>query len=119
MGAEPHTLDLARASADDVAKLLKTTKATAVVNAASADNLQDPEEVRAVEYEGALKIIQGMQKAGVKRFIAVSGMGVHDPAGMPAYYSDISCLASKYMWQSDMKYCEWRAVAPRWFFSMH
>lgn len=94
-------LDLARASVDDIAALLKECKADAIVNCASADDVRDAASVKAVDYEGGLKVIQAAEKAGVKRFLTVSSMGVHDPDRMPGYYSNVSCLASKIMWEAD------------------
>jgi nucleoside-diphosphate-sugar epimerase len=101
LGATPHVLDLTTASVDDIVKLFKETKAEAVVNCASADDVRDAKSVKAVDYEGGLKVIQAAEKAGVPRFLTVSSMGVHDPDKMPGYYSNVSCLASKIMWQSD------------------
>lgn len=100
-GAEPHVLDLTTASVDDIASLLRSAKAEIVVNAASADDVRDAASVRAVDREGGLKLIKAAEAAGVRRFLTVSSMGVHDPGSMPGYYSNVSCLASKIMWASD------------------
>lgn len=66
----------------------------------SADDVCNASQAKADEAAG-LKALEAVEKAGVQRFLALSSMGVHDPGKMPGYYSNVSCLASKILWESD------------------
>lgn len=79
-GATPVVCDLERASVDEVAEQLRG--ADAVVFAAGAGPGSGIPRKDTVDRAAAMLCAQAAQRAGVRRFLQVSSMGV-DTAGMP------------------------------------
>ena len=76
VGAEPVVADLE--ALDDVAPFLGG--ADAVVFAAGAGAGSGAQRKQTVDLGGALKLIEGAKRAGVRRYVMVSSIGAHDPA---------------------------------------
>lgn len=68
-GASPVVLDIERAGVNDLAELFAGS--TAVVFSAGAGG-GSPERTRAVDYEAAIRAMQGAESSGVQRFVLVS-----------------------------------------------
>lgn len=77
-GAAVRTLDIEAASVDDFVTAF--TDCTAVVFAAGGGPDGNLERKRTVDLEGSLKSIEAAERAGIRRFVQVSALGVdHDP----------------------------------------
>ncbi|AWB87312.1 SDR family oxidoreductase [Mycetocola zhujimingii] len=74
LGAEPVVCDIETASVDDLVPIL--TGADAVVFAAGAGPNSGAERKHTVDYEGSVKSMKAAERAGVKRFVQVSAMGI-------------------------------------------
>ena len=86
-GGEAVVLDLEQESAEALAAAVAGSDA--VVFAAGAGPGSGAERKRTVDYEGAVKLIQACEQAGVDRYVIVSAMGVDResyPESMKAYY---------------------------------
>ncbi len=79
LGAQPALLDLEASDADAFAQVM--AGADAVVFAAGAGADGRVERKRTVDLEGSLKSQEGARRAGVRRFVQVSAMGVDEPVG--------------------------------------
>jgi uncharacterized protein YbjT (DUF2867 family) len=79
LGAQPALLDLEASDADAFAQVM--AGADAVVFAAGAGADGQVERKRTVDLEGSLKSQEGARRAGVRRFVQVSAMGVDEPVG--------------------------------------
>jgi uncharacterized protein YbjT (DUF2867 family) len=79
VGAEAVVLDLERAPAEEVARVL--AGADAAVFAAGAGPGSGPERKRTVDLGAAVKLLEACEQAGVRRYVIVSSIGAHDPAG--------------------------------------
>lgn len=79
-GAEPVLCDLEAGDADLAGAI---DGADAVVFAAGAGPGSGPERKRTVDYGAAAKLIDACRSAGVSRYVMVSSIGAHDPAGGP------------------------------------
>ncbi|MEA2496993.1 MAG: hypothetical protein QOJ29_4904 [Thermoleophilaceae bacterium] len=77
LGAEPVVADLEQL--EDIAPYIEG--ADAVVFAAGAGPGSGPERKRTVDLGGALKLIDGVTRAGTRRYVMVSSIGAHDPGG--------------------------------------
>lgn len=77
LGAQPALLDLEASDADAFADVM--AGADAVVFAAGAGGDGKVERKRTVDLEGSLKSQEGARRAGVRRFVQVSAMGVDEP----------------------------------------
>ncbi|MBO0923731.1 NAD(P)H-binding protein [Cellulomonas sp. zg-ZUI199] len=77
LGAQPALLDIESADADDFAGVL--SGADAVVFAAGAGPDGRADRKRTVDLEGSLKSQDGARRAGVRRFVQVSAIGVDEP----------------------------------------
>jgi uncharacterized protein YbjT (DUF2867 family) len=75
-GAEPVLCDLEQE--DDLSHYL--SGADAVVFAAGAGPGSGPERKRTVDLGGAVKLIDGARRAGVRRYVIVSSIGADDPS---------------------------------------
>ncbi len=76
-GAEVRMLDIER---DDAAGFAAAFEGCdAVVFAAGGGPDGDKERKRTVDLEGSLKSIEGARRAGIRRFVQVSAIGVDDP----------------------------------------
>ncbi len=85
-----HAADLERVGAEAIVCDLETQDpaphlagADAVVFAAGAGPGSGPERKRAVDYGGAVKLIEAAQALGVARYVMVSSMGAENPAAAP------------------------------------
>ncbi|CAI9414517.1 SDR family oxidoreductase [Nocardioides sp. T2.26MG-1] len=76
-GAEVRLLDIEHQGAADFADAFAGCEA--VVFAAGGGPDGNIERKRTVDLEGSLKSIEGAQKAGIRRFVQVSAIGVDDP----------------------------------------
>lgn len=72
-GAEPAVCDLEQVTVDDLARVL--AGADAVVFAAGAGGGSQSGRTQAVDHDGAVKLADAAQRAGVKRYLMVSSMG--------------------------------------------
>jgi uncharacterized protein YbjT (DUF2867 family) len=79
LGTQPALLDLEASDADAFAQVM--AGADAVVFAAGAGADGQVERKRTVDLEGSLKSQEGARRAGVRRFVQVSAMGVDEPVG--------------------------------------
>lgn len=77
LGAEVRLLDIEAQDADAFAAAFEGCDV--VVFAAGGGPDGDIERKRTVDLEGSLKSIAGAEKAGVRRFVQVSAMGVDNP----------------------------------------
>lgn len=78
VGAEAIVCDIETEPLDDA-----VAGADAVVFAAGAGPGSGPERKRTVDYGGAVKLIEAAQGQGIRRYVIVSSIGAHDPAGGP------------------------------------
>ncbi|MBD7919122.1 NAD(P)H-binding protein [Cellulomonas sp. Sa3CUA2] len=77
LGAQPALLDIEASDADDFAAVM--AGADAVVFAAGAGPDGNAGRKRSVDLEGSLKSQEGARRAGVRRFVQVSAIGVDEP----------------------------------------
>jgi uncharacterized protein YbjT (DUF2867 family) len=75
-GAEPVLCDIEHE--DDLSHYV--AGADAVVFAAGAGPGSGPERKRTVDLEGAVKLIDGARRQGVRRYVIISSIGADDPA---------------------------------------
>ena len=78
-GARPVLCDLEREDGGAVAAHL--TGADAVVFAAGAGPGSGPERKRTVDLGAATRLVDAARAAGIDRYVMVSSIGAHDPAG--------------------------------------
>jgi uncharacterized protein YbjT (DUF2867 family) len=76
-GAEVLLLDIERQGAEDFAAAFDGC--AAVVFAAGGGPDGNIERKRTVDLEGSLKSIEGARRAGIRRFVQISAIGVDDP----------------------------------------
>jgi len=76
-GAEVRLLDLERQGIEDFAEAFDGC--AAVVFAAGGGPDGNIERKRTVDLEGSLKSIEGARRAGIRRFVQISAIGVDDP----------------------------------------
>jgi uncharacterized protein YbjT (DUF2867 family) len=76
-GAEPMLCDLEQE--DDLSHYVQG--ADAVVFTAGAGPGSGPERKRTVDLGGAVKLIDGARRAGVRRYLMISSIGADNPAG--------------------------------------
>ncbi len=77
LGAEPVLLDIENATADQLASCLQDVDA--VVFAAGAGGGSGAERKRTVDFAGSMLLAEAAHKAGVRRFIQISAIGVDNP----------------------------------------
>jgi uncharacterized protein YbjT (DUF2867 family) len=77
LGAEVRLLDIENSSADDFARAFEGCQA--VVFSAGGGPDGNIERKRTVDLGGSLKSIEGAQRAGIRRFVQVSAIGVDQP----------------------------------------
>lgn len=87
LGAQPVLLDIEESDADGFASAF--AGADAVVFAAGAGPDGNAGRKRSVDLEGSLKSQEGARRAGVRRFVQVSAIGVDEPItdDMPAVWA--------------------------------
>lgn len=87
LGGQPALLDIEASDADDFAAVL--AGADAVVFAAGAGPDGNAGRKRSVDLEGSLHAQEGARRAGVRRFVQVSAIGVDAPItdDMPAVWA--------------------------------
>lgn len=76
-GSEPVVCDLEAASTDEVAEAI--AGATAVVFAAGAGPGSGSERKNTMDRDGAIKLLEAAQAAGVPRYVIVSSIGAESP----------------------------------------
>jgi uncharacterized protein YbjT (DUF2867 family) len=81
VGAMPVGVDLENLDPDAIATSI--TGCDAVVFAAGAGPGSGPERKRTVDLGGAVRLIEACEAKGISRYVMVSSIGAHDPAGGP------------------------------------
>lgn len=81
VGGEPLVLDLESATVEEVADALRN--ADAAVFAAGAGPGSGPARKQTVDRDGAVLLADAAERAGVRRFLVVSGMGAKADAAYP------------------------------------
>jgi uncharacterized protein YbjT (DUF2867 family) len=76
-GAQPYLLDIEGSDAGDFVDAFDS--ADAVVFSAGGGGDGSVERKRTVDLEGSLKSIEAAKRAGIRRFVQVSAMGVDEP----------------------------------------
>jgi uncharacterized protein YbjT (DUF2867 family) len=109
-GADAVVLDLESAGVTDVAAVLEG--ADAAVFAAGAGPGSGPERKRTVDLGGAVKLLEAAEQSGVRRYVIVSSIGAHDPAGAGGPmrpYLEAKAEADAAVMASDL---DWTVVRP-------
>ena len=77
-----------------------------VIFAAGSGSKTGPDKTTAVDEEGAIKIIDAAQQAGVKKFVMLSAMGVDEPSKHEelSHYLKAKAEADKYLRKSGMNF---------------
>ncbi|MEX0790291.1 MAG: SDR family oxidoreductase [Actinomycetota bacterium] len=76
-GSEPVVCDLEHAGVDEISRAI--AGADAVVFAAGAGPGSGPERKWSMDRDGAIKLLQAAQEAGVERYVMISAIGADDP----------------------------------------
>ena len=109
-GARAVVLDLEQASAAEVAEVVRG--ADAVVFAAGAGPGSGPARKRTVDLGAAVKLIDGAEQAGVRRYVMVSSIGAQDPSSggeQMQPYLEAKAAADEALTDSDL---DWTVVRP-------
>jgi len=109
-GAEPVVCDLESASVDEVASAV--SGAGAVVFAAGAGPGSGAERKLTVDRDGAVKLIEAAQSAGVPRYVIVSSVGAESPPdddNVFSVYLRAKAEADQALMASDR---DWTVVRP-------
>jgi uncharacterized protein YbjT (DUF2867 family) len=107
-GAEAVLLDMEQA--DDLSGAV--AGADAVVFAAGAGPGSGPERKQTVDLGAAIKLIRAAEQTGVERYLMVSSIGAHDPAGGPEAmrpYLEAKAAADEALVASSLR---WTIVRP-------
>jgi uncharacterized protein YbjT (DUF2867 family) len=103
IGAEPIVLDIE--NVDDISDAL--AGADAVVFAAGAGPGSGPARKRTVDYGGAVKLADGAQRQGIRRYLMVSSIGSNRPetwSDQMRPYHEAKAEADKYLVDSGLDY---------------
>jgi uncharacterized protein YbjT (DUF2867 family) len=109
-GAEPVMCDLESASVDEVASAV--SGADAVVFAAGAGPGSGAERKLTMDRDGAVKLIEAAQSAGVPRYVIVSSVGAESPPdddNVFSVYLRAKAEADQALMESDR---DWTVVRP-------
>jgi uncharacterized protein YbjT (DUF2867 family) len=109
-GAEPVVCDLESASTADVASAV--SGADAVVFAAGAGPGSGAERKLTMDRDGAIKLLEAAQSAGVPRYVIVSSVGADNPPGdddVFSVYLRAKAEADRALMESDT---DWTVVRP-------
>src|ERR687895_1913810 len=109
-GAEPVLCDLEAASAEDVAAAIEG--ADAVVFAAGAGPGSGAERKLTMDRDGAVKLLEAAQSAGVPRYVIVSSVGAESPPGgddVFSVYLRAKAEADQALMESDR---DWTVLRP-------
>jgi uncharacterized protein YbjT (DUF2867 family) len=109
-GAEPVVCDLESASVDEVASAIEG--ADAVVFAAGAGPGSGAARKLTMDRDGAVKLIEAAQSAGVPRYVIVSSVGAGSPPGgddVFSVYLRAKAEADQALMESDL---DWTVVRP-------
>jgi uncharacterized protein YbjT (DUF2867 family) len=109
-GAEPVLCDLESASVDEVASAV--SGADAVVFAAGAGPGSGAERKLTMDRDGAIKLLEAAQEAGVPRYVIVSSVGAESPPGgddVFSVYLRAKAEADRALMDSDR---DWTVVRP-------
>jgi uncharacterized protein YbjT (DUF2867 family) len=109
-GGEPVVCDLERASAQEIAGAI--AGAQAVVFAAGAGSGSGAERKLTMDRDGAIKLIEAAQSAGVTRYVIVSSVGAERPPGgddVFSVYLRAKAEADRALMDSDR---DWTVVRP-------
>ncbi|KAL1408966.1 hypothetical protein Q8F55_005783 [Vanrija albida] len=102
LGAKPLILSLEDASVADLADVLSAEKPDAVVFAAGAGSA---DRTRAVDYEGAVKVYDALEKSGTRRFLLVSAWDARNrDKPPPKHYTEASLKSSDWVWDKLKDY---------------
>lgn len=93
-------LSLEDASVHEVSKAIEEVEADVVYFAAGAGGKGGEERTKAVDYEGAVKVFDALEKAGSAggkkaRLVLVSAIDVREEDKIPAHYTEEDIKASK------------------------
>jgi uncharacterized protein YbjT (DUF2867 family) len=109
-GADPVVCDLESASVSEVAEAL--SGADAVVFAAGAGPGSGAERKLSMDRDGAVKLLEAAQQAGVSRYVMVSSVGAENPPGdddVFSVYLRAKAEADRALVDSDR---DWTIVRP-------
>jgi uncharacterized protein YbjT (DUF2867 family) len=109
-GAEPVVCDLESASVEEVASAV--SGADAVVFAAGAGPGSGAERKLTMDRDGAVKLLEAAQSAGVPRYVIVSSVGAESPPGgddVFSVYLRAKAEADRALMDSDL---DWTVVRP-------
>ncbi len=114
IGAKPVVLDIEQASVDDMAKVITQTGASTVLRCAQAGS-SDPDRVKSVDIEGAIRSMDATAKAGVKRYISISALDVRDrdKVPYPSWYDDRDKAISQQVYKVIKLQLDAKLVADR------
>ncbi|SMR47675.1 unnamed protein product [Zymoseptoria tritici ST99CH_3D1] len=114
LGGKPVLQSIEEASVDDMVKTIQDTKASTVVWAAGA-GAGNADRTKAVDQEGAIRSMDATSKAGVKRYIIVSGVDVRDRENKPEpeWYHDGDRERSNKTWDAIGPYMHAKFAADR------
>lgn len=96
-GAQPRLLSLEDASVDEVKGAIEEVKADIVYFAAGAGGKGGEDRTKAVDYKGAVKVFDALEKVGGKkaRLVLISAIDVREEGKVPAHYTEEDIKASK------------------------
>lgn len=98
---EPILWSLEDDSVADLSHHLTKTQTEAVIFAAGAGG-GDPARTRKVDYEGALKVADAVEQAGLKRLLMISAADLRDRSQPPPeHYNDADIALSEWVPRSD------------------
>jgi nucleoside-diphosphate-sugar epimerase len=111
-GSEPVVCDLEAATVDGIAEAIRG--ADAAVFAAGAGPGSGPERKFSMDRDGAIKLLQASQSAGVSRYVIVSSVGAENPP--PADDDDVFAIYLRAKAEADQAVMasdrDWTIVRP-------
>ncbi|KAK5130499.1 hypothetical protein LTR08_001979 [Meristemomyces frigidus] len=114
LGAKTIIQSIEESSIEDMASIIKQTKASTVLWCAGAGG-GSPERTQAVDNEGAIRSMDATAQAGVKRYIIISAIDVRDRQGKPEpeWYDDGDRQRSERVWNMIGPYMQAKFTADR------
>jgi len=111
--AEPIVLSLEDNSISDFAALFE--EQDVVYFSAGAGGKGGEERTKSVDYEGALKVFDGIEavKGAKPRLILVSAVDVRDPEKIPAHYTEEDIAIAKRVREAIPVYMHWKYEADK------
>ena len=114
LGAHPIVQSIEDSSASELAATIASVSPDCVVWSAGAGG-GNPERTKSVDHEGALKSMDAVAAAGVKRYIIVSALDVRDRErkGTPEWYGEADRERSDKVWGAIGTYMRAKFEADR------